>query len=244
MHDPYAFPPMLTDYDLHLLGEGTHWRSYERLGAHLRTVDGVSGVNFAVWAPNAESVAVVGDFNVLGPPQPRDAQAHPQRRVGDCSFPDIKAGAHYKYAVKHRGGHVVEKCDPYGFAAEVPPRTANIVTDLDTYQWNDAEWISPPAAAQCARCADVDLRSSPGQLAARSEQPGTLAELPRAGPATGRVLPADGLHARAADAGQRAPVHRQLGLPDDRLLRRHQPLRHAARLHVLRRHAATRTASA
>ena len=82
MHDPYAFPPMLTDYDLHLLGEGTHWRSYEQLGAHLRTVDGVAGVNFAVWAPNAESVSVVGDFNMLGPPQPRDAEAHPQRRLG------------------------------------------------------------------------------------------------------------------------------------------------------------------
>ena len=63
MHDPYAFEPVLTEYDLHLLHEGTHWRSYERMGAHLRTVDGVQGVNFAVWAPNAESVAIVGDFN-------------------------------------------------------------------------------------------------------------------------------------------------------------------------------------
>ena len=60
MHDPYAFPPMLSDYDLHLLGEGTHWRSYEKLGAHLRTIDGVAGVNFAVWAPNAESVSIIG----------------------------------------------------------------------------------------------------------------------------------------------------------------------------------------
>ena len=74
MHDPYAFPPLLTDYDLHLLGEGTHWRSYERLGAHLRTVDGVTGVNFAVWAPNAESVGVVGDFNIW------DGRSHPMRK--------------------------------------------------------------------------------------------------------------------------------------------------------------------
>ena len=95
MHDPYAFPPMLTDYDLHLLGEGTHWRSYERLGAHLRTVDGVTGVNFAVWAPNAESVAVVGDFNMLGSPQPRDAEAHPQRRVGTVH-------------PRHRRGHALQ----------------------------------------------------------------------------------------------------------------------------------------
>lgn len=131
MHDPYAFSPMLTDYDLYLLGEGTHWRSYERLGAHLRTVDGVSGVNFAVWAPNAESVSVVGDFNFW------DRRNHAMRKhipsgVWEMFIPDIKDGAHYKFSVKFRGGHVVEKCDPYGFAAEVPPRTANIVTNLDT----------------------------------------------------------------------------------------------------------------
>ena len=74
IHDPYAFPPMLTDYDLHLLSEGTHWRSYERLGAHLRTIDGVTGVNFAVWAPNAEGVAVVGDFNMW------DRRSHTMRK--------------------------------------------------------------------------------------------------------------------------------------------------------------------
>jgi 1,4-alpha-glucan branching enzyme len=141
MHDPYAFPPMLTDYDLHLLGEGTHWRSYERLGAHLRTVEGVTGVNFAVWAPNAESVAVVGEFNMW------DRRSHQMRKhvpsgVWEMFVPGIGSGTQYKYSVKQRGGRVVDKCDPYGFFAEVPPRTANIVADLDTsYQWNDAEWI-------------------------------------------------------------------------------------------------------
>ena len=63
MHDPYAFPPLLSDYDLYLLGEGRHWQSYERLGAHVREVNGVTGINFAVWAPNATGVSVVGDFN-------------------------------------------------------------------------------------------------------------------------------------------------------------------------------------
>ncbi len=140
MHDPYAFPPMLTHYDLHLLGEGTHWRSYERLGSHLRTIDGVQGVNFAVWAPNAESVAVVGSFNYW------DGRGHAMRKIvpsgiWELFIPGVQAGALYKFAVKHRGGHVVEKCDPYGFAAEVPPRTANIVVELGDYQWNDAEWI-------------------------------------------------------------------------------------------------------
>jgi 1,4-alpha-glucan branching enzyme len=141
MHDPYAFAPMLTDYDLHLLGEGTHWRSYERLGAHLRNTDGIAGVNFAVWAPNAESVSVVGDFNVW------DRRNHAMRKhipsgVWELFIPGINVGTRYKYSVKFRGGHVIDKCDPYGFAAEIPPRTANIVTDLDTHQWNDAEWIS------------------------------------------------------------------------------------------------------
>src|SRR5687767_3107546 len=116
MHDPYAFAPMLTDYDLHLLGEGTHWRSYERLGAHLRTVDGVAGVNFAVWAPNAESIAVVGDFNYW------DGRGHTMRKhipsgIWELFVPGVGVGGHYKFAAKFRGGHVVEKCDPYGFFA-------------------------------------------------------------------------------------------------------------------------------
>jgi 1,4-alpha-glucan branching enzyme len=144
MHDPYAFPPMLTGYDLHLLSEGTHWRSYERMGAHPRTIDGVSGVNFAVWAPNAESVAVVGNFNYW------DGRGHAMRKhipsgIWELFIPGISAGAMYKFAVKYKGGHVVEKCDPYGFAAEVPPRTANIVTELGNYQWNDGEWIASRA---------------------------------------------------------------------------------------------------
>jgi 1,4-alpha-glucan branching enzyme len=140
MHDPYAFPPMMGELDLHLLGEGQHWKSYEKLGAQLRTVDGVAGVNFAVWAPNAEAVAVVGDFNMW------DRRSHQMRKhipagVWELFIPGIGAGTHYKYAVKFRGGHVVDKCDPYGFFAEVPPRTANIVTDLNNYHWNDSEWI-------------------------------------------------------------------------------------------------------
>jgi 1,4-alpha-glucan branching enzyme len=105
MHDPYAFPPLLSEYDLHLLGEGRHWRSYEKLGAHLRTVSGVTGVNFAVWAPNAESVSVVGDFNGW------DRRKHAMRKhipggVWELFIPDLKLGTLYKYSVKARGGRV------------------------------------------------------------------------------------------------------------------------------------------
>jgi 1,4-alpha-glucan branching enzyme len=141
MHDPYAFPPLLSDFDLHLLGEGSHWKSYEKLGAHVRKIGDITGVNFAVWAPNAESVSVVGDFNGW------DRRKHAMRKhipggVWELFIPDAKPGMLYKFSVKARGGHVTEKCDPYGFAAELPPRTANIVAQIDGYQWNDHEWMA------------------------------------------------------------------------------------------------------
>ncbi|MBA4105778.1 MAG: 1,4-alpha-glucan branching enzyme [Pirellula sp.] len=140
-HDPYAFPPLLSEYDLYLLGEGRHWQSYEKLGAHMRTIGGVTGVNFAVWAPNSESVSIVGDFNGW------DRRKHAMRKhiptgVWELFIPDAKPGLLYKYSVKARGGNVIEKCDPYGFAAELPPRTANIVADLNSYKWNDGEWMA------------------------------------------------------------------------------------------------------
>jgi 1,4-alpha-glucan branching enzyme len=141
MHDPYSFPSLLTDYDLHLLGEGRHWDSYQRLGAHRRTIRGVEGINFTVWAPNSESVSIVGDFNRW------DRRKHAMRKhvpsgIWELFIPELPVGTLYKFSVKHRGGNVIEKCDPYGFAAEIPPRTANIVADLDSYQWNDKEWMS------------------------------------------------------------------------------------------------------
>ena len=141
MKDPYAYEPLLSDYDLHLLGEGNHWDCYERLGAQLREIDGTRGVNFAVWAPNAEGVSLVGDFNNWS------GKAHAMRKhipggVWELFVPGLEVGAQYKFAVKHPGGHVVEKCDPYGFAAEVPPRTANVVTDLKSYQWQDESWLA------------------------------------------------------------------------------------------------------
>ena len=140
LHDPYAFPPLLSDYDLYLLGEGRHWRSYDKLGAQLRTVAGVDGVNFAVWAPNAEGVSVIGDFNGW------DGRRHPMRKhipsgVWELFVPGLGEGTLYKYRVK-RGYHEQEKSDPYGFAAELPPRTASKVADLDRYHWHDDEWIA------------------------------------------------------------------------------------------------------
>ena len=136
---------VLTDFDLHLLAEGTHYRTYEKLGAHLREVNGVAGVHFAVWAPNATHVSVVGDFNSWSP------HAHPLTRrqeagVWERFIPGVKTGALYKYRVVGPDGRAFgEKADPYGFAAEIRPQTASKVAELDGYEWRDAEWIAARA---------------------------------------------------------------------------------------------------
>jgi 1,4-alpha-glucan branching enzyme len=140
IHDPYYFEPLLTDFDLHLFGEGNLLRAYEKFGAHLREIDGVVGVNFAVWAPNAQAVSVVGDFNKW------DARRHPLRRhssggVWELFIPELKAGEKYKFRIKTKWGEHIDKSDPYSFAAELPPRTANIVSDLTTHAWQDGEWL-------------------------------------------------------------------------------------------------------
>lgn len=139
-YDPYAFPPELTDFDLHLLGEGTHLRSFECLGAHLRVVAGVRGVRFAVWAPRAERVSVVGDFNHW------DGRLHGMRPrnagIWELFVPGVEEGALYKYEILATGGQrTLLKADPYGFAAELRPKSASRVVSLASYPWGDHEWL-------------------------------------------------------------------------------------------------------
>ncbi|MDQ3941437.1 MAG: 1,4-alpha-glucan branching enzyme, partial [Actinomycetota bacterium] len=112
VRDPYAFPPTLGEIDLHLVGEGTHFRLWEKLGAHVKTVDGVSGVAFAVWAPNARSVRVVGDFNSW------DGRLNPMRSLGasgiwELFVPDVDAGTYYKFEIVTAQGDLILKTDPY-----------------------------------------------------------------------------------------------------------------------------------
>ena len=139
--DPYRFPPVLSDYDLHLLGEGTHHRAYEKLGAHVTAVEGVRGVGFAVWAPNARRVSVVGDFNQW------DGRRHPMRVRGSTGIwelflPGLEDGDIYKFEIKSReANHLGLKADPYAFSSELRPKTASIVHDLDHYTWHDQEWL-------------------------------------------------------------------------------------------------------
>ena len=148
--DPYAFPPLLGDLDLHLFAEGRHFELASMLGANLQTVDGVEGVRFAVWAPNAERVAVIGDFNNW------DGRRHPMRLrypsgVWELFVPRLAAGTRYKFAITGPGGaHVPEKADPVARQAEAAPATASIVAHQDPFVWSDAEWMAGRAARQAA----------------------------------------------------------------------------------------------
>src|SRR5690242_14593990 len=138
----------LTEFDLHLLAEGKHQRSYEKLGAHLREVDGVRGVQFAVWAPDAQEVSVVGDFNGWRPGVHKLA-VHAGAGVWEGFFPGVRQGDLYKYHVVSRyNGYSADKADPYGFAAEIRPNTASKVWDLGGYEWGDAGWLRDRARIQ------------------------------------------------------------------------------------------------
>ncbi|MEQ9234043.1 1,4-alpha-glucan branching protein GlgB [Coleofasciculus sp. E2-BRE-01] len=139
IYDPYAFrSPRLTDFDIHLFAEGNHHRIYEKLGAHPTEFNGVQGVHFAVWAPNARNVSVIGDFNNW------DGREHQMRQLGNgiwqLFIPEIGIGEHYKYEVKNHVGHIYHKSDPYGFEQEIRPQTASIVNSLD-YTWHDEDWL-------------------------------------------------------------------------------------------------------
>ncbi|NBZ95386.1 MAG: 1,4-alpha-glucan branching protein GlgB [Proteobacteria bacterium] len=138
--DPYAFPPTLGEVDLYLLGQGEHLEAYRVLGAHLRTLEGIKGTSFAVWAPNAQRVSVVGDFNFW------DGRAHMMRRLGESGIweifiPGVDEGDHYKFEIRGPQGAVSLKTDPYGFFAQHDLRTACLVTDLGRYAWSDGEWM-------------------------------------------------------------------------------------------------------
>ena len=138
---PTATQSLFNDADIYLFGEGTLHDIYNKLGAHTRSIDGQSGVNFAVWAPNAKGVQVVGDFNQW------NGAKHEMRHVQNSGIwelfiPELEVGDLYKFRITQYNNRVVDKSDPYGFWAEVPPCTASIVTDLDQYRWSDDQWMN------------------------------------------------------------------------------------------------------
>jgi len=139
--DPYRYGRVLTDFDLHLFGEGTHLRIFEKLGAHRITIGSTVGVHFAVWAPNADRVSLIGDFNGW------DGRVHAMRLlvpagVWEIFIPDLPDGEKYKFEIRTRTGALVQKCDPFGVAFEVPPLSASIVKDISSYPWNDEAWLT------------------------------------------------------------------------------------------------------
>ena len=144
--DPYRFAPELGELDLYLLSEGRHVHAFNMLGAHMTTQDGVDGTRFAVWAPNAAGVCVVGDFNLWS------ATKHPMRSRGgsgiwELFIPDVGDGAAYKYAIRDGAGHMQPmKADPFGFGAEYRPKSASVVRDLSVHKWTDAKWMKSRAA--------------------------------------------------------------------------------------------------
>ncbi|WP_018274055.1 1,4-alpha-glucan branching protein GlgB [Teredinibacter turnerae] len=140
LEDPYRFGSAIGEQDLYLFGEGTHERAYHFMGAQMKTVDGVEGCQFAVWAPNARRVSVVGDFNLW------DGRKHMMRKhipsgIWEIFIPGVSEGAHYKYEIKTREGHLLpHKADPYGFYAQHPPEKASRIYDNQRYQWQDGAW--------------------------------------------------------------------------------------------------------
>ena len=142
--DPYRHPPTLGDLDLHLIAEGRHERLWEALGAHLRTLDGEIGVSFAVWAPNATAVRVVGDHNDW------NGESHAMRSMGvsgvwELFVPGVPLGTRYKYQIRTREGNWILKADPMALAAETPPNTASVVT-TSAHTWSDGAWMTRRAA--------------------------------------------------------------------------------------------------
>ena len=139
-----SIPPLLTDFDRFLFGSGNHWKIYEKLGAHPRCIGTQSGVNFALWAPNAQSVQVVGDFNNW------DGRSHSMDKqipsgIWELFVPSTHVGMKYKFRVKTLDGRIIDKADPFGVYCEVPPRTASIVHPLDEFSWNDSDWLAKRA---------------------------------------------------------------------------------------------------
>ncbi|NCA69457.1 MAG: 1,4-alpha-glucan branching protein GlgB [Sphingobacteriia bacterium] len=144
-HDPYCFPVQLGEFDLHLFGEGRHWHAYRFLGAHPREVDGVAGIQFAVWAPGAERVSVVGDFNHW------DGRVHPMRVRGgsgvwELFIPGLGPKGFYKYEIRDRDTNIHVKIDPYGQAFQERPATAVLLPVASRFQWSDDDWMARRAA--------------------------------------------------------------------------------------------------
>ena len=229
VRDPYSFLPTLGELDLHLAMQGRHEHLYERLGAHVRELDGVVGTAFAVWAPNARSVSVVGDFNAW------DGRLHPMRSLGasgiwELFVPGVGEGAIYKFEIRTQDGRLRLKSDPLAFHTEVPPANASVVCE-DKHVWRRRRLDRAPRRRPTRCAAPISIYEV--HLGSWRRNP-----LEENRPLTYREL-ADELADYVSDLGfthvellpvMEHPFSRLVGLPGHRLLRADLPLRHARRL--------------
>jgi 1,4-alpha-glucan branching enzyme len=140
-YDPYSFLPTLSGYDLHLFAQGEHWHIYRILGAHQHVIDGIEGIRFAVWAPNAQRVSVISDLNQW------DGRRHPMSNLGSSGIwslfiPSIIKGDVYKYEILSHDSQLLVKADPYAQEYEYRPKTASVITQPSTYRWKDNHWLT------------------------------------------------------------------------------------------------------
>ena len=140
-YDPYNFGAVIPDFDQQLFSSGNHWHIYKKLGAHLHSINKIDGVSFAVWAPNAQRVSVIGDFNRW------DGRCNPMRCISNSGIweifiPGLEVGSVYKFEVlSKQNDEITVKTDPYGQQFELRPKTASIVTDPTRYKWSDSQWM-------------------------------------------------------------------------------------------------------
>ena len=165
LRDPYSYGPIMGEVDLHLFAEGNHKQLYEKFGAHLREIGGERGTYFAVWAPNAGRVSVVGDFNGW------DGRVHPMRKlvgsgVWEIFLPGVKEGAHYKFEIRTMTGALLLKSDPFAFFSQHGAQTSSLVYDLERYQWSDDAVDGRAPAEAMASERGQHLRSPSRLLAA------------------------------------------------------------------------------
>ena len=152
--DPYAFMPTIGEMDAHLFNKGCHYELYELLGANPRTLQGIRGVKFAVWAPNAEGVSLIADFNHF------DGRLYPMRSMGSSGIwelfvPGIGAGEKYKFEIHAKGGYVRVKSDPVAFYSEMRPNTASVVADIERHRWSDGAWMERRMASSLSRPVNI-----------------------------------------------------------------------------------------
>ena len=240
--DPYQFGPVLTDFDLHLFAEGTHYRAWEQLGSRQRTVGTVSGAHFAVWAPNAQRVSVIGDFNRW------DGRAHVMRRLVPSGVWEIFVpGLRRRHALQVRSAH--PRRAPAGESRPLRARVRNAAADgvggvhrRHLRLGRRRVDARPRGARGVARAPDVDLRGPSRLLAAARRRAAVQPVVSRAGGHPRALRPRHGLHAHRAPAGDGASVLRLVGLPGGGLLRAVEPLRHARTISATSWTSATSTA--